>query len=207
MAMRDYREAGKAGQQRGRQARRRGGLLSGLLVGAFIGLAVAGALVWYLMPREGDFRTVETAPVLHPPPVAVTTPANPPAPPPTASTPPAAAPVAPGAAPAAGGNPNYTFYDILPGNQAPKPQSPVKKQDAWWLQVAALKSEADANALRARLILLGLDAVVQQARSGDSTLYRIRVGPFDAETAAQAARETLEVNNFEAKLLKVAVTH
>jgi cell division protein FtsN len=195
VSLRDYRDSTSAGRARGRPQRKRGGLLYGLLAGALLGLVAAGVLVWYLMPRAGDFRTVETAPVLRPPPVALTTPAQPAAP--AAPSPTTAGP---------GGNPNYTFYDILPGNQAPKPRPPAQARDAWWLQVAALKSEPEAGALRARLILLGLDAVVQPVQTGGDTFHRIRVGPFASEDAARSAGETLRVNNFEARLLKEAVT-
>ncbi len=217
---------------RGRPERKKRGLLFGLLIGAGLGLVVAGLMIWYFLPREGDFRTVASAPEVRVPPTAIATPAatspavaspSPPsgssaAPPPTATAS-ASAPgsastsVTPSASTPAPANPEYTFYEILPGNQTPKPQATKPKPSPqaglrliWWLQVAALKSEVDANALRARLLLIELPAVVQKTGSDAAAMFRIRVGPFSDEATAQTAREKLRVNNFDAKLLKEAVT-
>lgn len=191
MARRDYKNASpRAGERR---AGRRGGLVGLLFGGILIGLAVAAVLAWYLLPREGDFKEVKRAPEVRVPSTSIRTPA------PTEPVPaqPEATPPEPS---------NYTFYDILPGNQAPKPQSAGKPAEQWWLQVAALKNAADADSLRARLTLLNLRAVVQPTTGSGAALHRVRVGPYASEAAAESARETLTVNNFEARLLKEAVT-
>lgn len=191
MARQDYKDASRSRPEGG--GRKRGGALKGLLWGILLGLVVAAALIWLFFPRTGDFRTVTPAPDLQPPPVAIVTPQAPePAPPPAEAK--------------AGENPNYTFYEILPGNQTPRPQPPAKAGEVWWLQVAALKSEADANALKAKLILLGLDVTVRETMAGQDALYRIRVGPFAKDSDARRAQETLLANKFEARLLKEAVT-
>lgn len=170
---------------------RRIGLPKALFWGILIGLVVAGLLAWYLLPRATDFKKVTSAPELLIPPTSIATPAQPtPAQP--ATTPPDSA--------------NYTFYDILPGNQAPKPLTPAPDKEEWWLQVAALKNAEDADALRAKLTLLNLNAVVQATTTGGAPLHRVRVGPFRGQDAAESASETLTVNNFEARLLKEPVT-
>ncbi|TCJ14754.1 SPOR domain-containing protein [Parasulfuritortus cantonensis] len=178
MARRDYKNSG------GRSGDKRGGRFGVLFFGILIGLVAAAVMAWYLLPRAGDFHAVESAPVLHAPPPAA----------------PAAKPVQPAEPAVPAPNPsNYTFYDILPGNKAPKPLPPAKEQ--WWLQVAALKNAADADALRAKLTLLNLNVVVQ-ATPGNPPLHRVRVGPFRSQDAAESAREGLTLNNFEARLLK-----
>lgn len=185
MARRDYKSSGT------RPAGRRGSPFKLLFGGVLLGLVVAGVMAWYLLPRASDFKPVPSAPVVQAPPTAIATPA----------------PAAPEKAVAPPPDPsNYTFYDILPGNQAPKPLPPAKDQELWWLQVAALKNARDADALRARLTLLNLSAAVQ-ATPGDPPLHRVRVGPFRSQSAAESARETLTVNNFEARLLKEPVAH
>lgn len=179
MARRDSRNAAPRSTGKG------GGRFGLLFFGVLLGLGVAGVMAWYLLPRATDFRPAPSAPVVKPPPAPVAPPAQP-------ADPAAAAP-----------NPsNYTFYDILPGDKAPKPLPPAKEQ--WWLQVAALKSAADADALRARLTLLNLSASVQ-ATPGERPLHRVRVGPFRSQDAAESARETLVLNKFEARLLKEPV--
>jgi cell division protein FtsN len=185
MARQERRSAGD------RPAGKRGGLLKALFGGVLLGLIVAGVMAWYLLPRDSDFKKVESAPTVRIPPTSISTPAPAAGPAPT-PTPPNATPPDPA---------NYTFYDILPGNKAPKPQAAPVAQDQWWLQVAALKNAKDADALRAKLTLLNLATVVQ-ATDGEVPLHRVRVGPFRSQEAAESARETLTVNNFEARLLK-----
>ncbi|MDD4880492.1 MAG: SPOR domain-containing protein [Gallionellaceae bacterium] len=178
MARRDYKNAGA------RASGKRGGPFKILFFGILLGLVVAGVMAWYLLPRASDFRKVESAPVVHAPPAAIATPAEP------------AKPVTPPPNPS-----NYTFYDILPGNKVAKPGQPAPGKEQWWLQVAALKNAKDADALRAKLTLLNLNVMVQ-ATVGDPPLHRVRIGPYKSQDAAESARETLIVNNFEARLLK-----
>lgn len=145
-----------------------------------------------------------------------TPPAQPPAQPPTQAvaqaagkpTPPAK-PTTPRPDPAADAASNvikprvdYTFYGILPGDKPVKPLPLPESKDIWWLQVAALKNPADADKLKARLILLGLQVATQKVESGDMSLYRIRVGPYKREDDALGDLDTLAANNFEPRLFK-----
>lgn len=161
-----------------------GGAFKILFGGVLLGLVVAGVMAWYLLPREGDFRKVESVPAVRPPP------------PPAIVSP---EPENPATAP------DYTFYDILPGNTAPKPAPAAPAAEQWWLQVAALKNAEDADALRAKLTLLNLNAIVL-AGPGTPPLHRVRVGPYPSQDTAESVRETLTVNNFEARLLKEPVS-
>jgi cell division protein FtsN len=170
-----------------------------LFSGVVIGLIAAAALAWFLIPRASDFRTIESAPQLQIPPSSIATPAPVEKPAEPVSPPPSAVPGA-----ETGGN--YTFYDILPGDKAPQPEQQAEATLQWWLQVAALRNREDADALRARLTLLNLNAVVQES-VGETPLHRVRVGPFDSQAAAESAQEMLVVNKLEARLLKEPVTH
>jgi cell division protein FtsN len=100
---------------------------------------------------------------------------------------------------------DYTFYGILPGDKPVKPVTPVKVQEIWWLQVAALKSPADADRLKAKIALLGLPVLTQVVESGGQTLHRVRVGPYKKDEDAMRHLDTLSQNNFEARLLKEPV--
>jgi cell division protein FtsN len=166
-----------------------------LFSGVVLGLIAAAVLAWFLIPRASDFRTPESAPDLRIPPSSIATPA--PAQP--------EKPVAQSAAPAtAEPGADYTFYDILPGDKTPSPTPQTDAKEEWWLQVAALRTQEDADALRARLTLLNLNAVVQDS-AGETPLHRVRVGPFESQAAAESAQETLTVNKLEARLLKEPV--
>ncbi|MCX7672463.1 MAG: SPOR domain-containing protein [Thiobacillaceae bacterium] len=118
---------------------------------------------------------------------------------PTAAKPPAPSPAKPPSA-----SSDFTFFDILPGEQPakPAPKSLQLPREVWWLQVAALKEAKDAERLKARLAQLGLPVQLQPVASGETTLHRVRVGPFKTEDEALAALDTLAENQYEPRLLK-----
>jgi len=205
-----------------------------VLLGLVIGLVVAAGLAWYFNIRTGEFKPVEQEPEVHPPvqPDARSEPARPPAaearsrkaeakpepkPEPMAAVSAkahAAKPAEPAAPiqerkPAKAAEPPsrvpLTFYGILPGEKPAKPVEPPKPKELWWLQVAALKSPADADKLKARLTLLGLVVSTQQVESADQSLYRVRVGPYQRDEDAFADLDTLAANNYEPRLLKEPV--
>jgi cell division protein FtsN len=99
-----------------------------------------------------------------------------------------------------------TFYGILPGEKPAKPVEPPKPKELWWLQVAALKSPVDADKLKARLAMLGLEVATQKVESAGQSLYRVRVGPYKRDEDAFADLDTLAANNYEPRLLKEPVT-
>jgi len=167
-------------------------MLMGMLLGLVGALVIVAALIWYFYAKPSEFKSPGQAPEVQAPAAPLQSEA-----PPVTESP---------AVGEAGTSPqNYSFYDILPGSKAPKPAEPPKAKELWWLQVAALKSAEDADRLKAQLTLLNLNTVVQPLQSNGATLYRVRVGPFKTESAAQSAQDTLAVNNFEPRLLKEAV--
>jgi cell division protein FtsN len=195
MAQRDYKNSEPRRNGSTKSNRKGNGLLKGVLVGVFLSLLMAGVLLWMLWPRPQDFKKVASAPELKPSASAIATPAKPVTdaskPTPTDQSQP---------------NPsNYTFYDILPGDKAPKPLPAKPSKEQWWLQVAALKSASDADELRARLALLNFSTVVKSTTKDDVMFYRVRVGPFADKSAADSAQKKLSENKFEARPLKEAV--
>lgn len=104
----------------------------------------------------------------------------PPAPPPVVAAPPTAA-----AAPPAGG--------VDTGNAGAR----------LMLQVGAYRSPDDADAVRAHLALLGLDAKVSVAQSDGAPLYRVRLGPFGQLDDLNGIRRTLSENGMEPQIVHV----
>jgi cell division protein FtsN len=192
VAHRDY----KSSEPRRAEKRkpRRGGAIKAFLSVIVLGLLLAGVILWKMWPRPSDFRQAPTAPSLSAPAATEN------APPPTANQPPPEQ----GSVPVQ--TPNFTFYDILPGNKAPRPLPARPAAEQWWLQVAALKNANDADALRAKLMLLNFGTVVEPTKKDDTTLYRVRVGPYPNQAAAETAQKQLAENKFEARPLKQAVT-
>lgn len=204
------------------RGRKGGGLFMGLVVGLVLGLVIAAGLAWYFNLGTEGFKNVESAPsdeapveaaakpgkAKAPPPAPAAAPAPEPPPPVPAETTARKAAVPPADTPAPGVKPrvDYTFYGILPGDKPAKPVEPPKSSsETWWLQVAALKSPADADKLKARLAFLGLQVSTQKVDSGGQSLYRVRVGPYKREDDALGDLDTLAQNNFEPRLLKEPV--
>ena len=207
-----------------------GSLLTGLFIGLVAGLVVAAGLAWYLSSRTPEFQTLETEPPakakmdrpatdkaeseVTPARAKDTTDttsdkvtakeaAKPtPTPPPQEPKQKVSEPTAREATGAIKPRVDYTFYGILPGDKPAKPIPLPDSKDIWWLQVAALKSPVDADKLKARLTLLGLEVATQKVDSGSGPLFRIRVGPYKREDDALGDLDTLAENNFEPRLFK-----
>ncbi len=110
----------------------------------------------------------------------------------------------------------YTFYEILEGNKAPKPDQPgeITKRESptataddktlFYLQAGAYQTEADADNQKARIALLGLEARVKTATVADKgTVYRVRLGPYRSQDEATEVRSTLKENGVETGLIKI----
>jgi cell division protein FtsN len=70
------------------------------------------------------------------------------------------------------------------------------------LQTGAFKSAQDADSMRARLALLGLDARVSQVtQDGATVLYRVRMGPYRGLDDLTGIRRTLSENGIEAQVV------
>lgn len=81
---------------------------------------------------------------------------------------------------------------------APKPVS----SGSYMLQAGAFRTANDAESLRARIILLGLPAVVQRAEVNGAQVNRVRVGPFSRLDDMNRARSQLGENKIESAVVR-----
>ena len=114
------------------------------------------------------------------------------------------------------GKDRFTFYDILTepekGAKAaevkPVPDAaPIDSADAKnggsFAQVGAFQTPEEADNLKAKVALLGIDAMVQKADiPGKGVLYRVRVGPYKNSDDMNHARAELAKNGIKAELVK-----
>lgn len=118
---------------------------------------------------------------------------------------------------AAPGKPRFDFYTILPGSETQVTEQEIKQKEAetkssetkenYFLQVGAFQNERDADNQKAKLALLGLEAIVQTAEIPDKGIWhRVRVGPFSDLEQINKARSELVANGFSADLIKVRTT-
>jgi len=92
----------------------------------------------------------------------------------------------------------------LPPAAAPKAAStpaPVAGE-AYFLQAGAYKQSADAESARARILLLGLKAVVQRAEVNGAQWYRVRVGPYARLDDMNRARVKLADNKIQSTIVR-----
>ncbi|MGV1045677.1 SPOR domain-containing protein [Limnohabitans sp.] len=71
------------------------------------------------------------------------------------------------------------------------------------IQVGAYRSAADADAQKAKLVMMGLDAKVSERDQGGRTVYRVRLGPYDDKAAAEKVRARLESSSIENTLVRL----
>lgn len=162
-----------------------------LLVGVAIGVTVA-AVIWILRPAGSE-----------------------PAPRPVAS------------APAAGERASrrielppekpsrFSFYELLPSYEVPVPIEPEARGDGrrrgdadlpspgeYVIQIASFRQRAEAEAQRAQLALIGVEAKVESVViNGSQTWYRVRVGPISEPTKVQETVGRLYDNGFDDVML------
>ncbi|MGL6112222.1 MAG: SPOR domain-containing protein [Rubrivivax sp.] len=90
-----------------------------------------------------------------------------------------------------------------PAPSAPKPAKPGADPLVYYAQAGAYTRSDDAEAQRAKLALLGMDAKVSERDQSGRTIYRVRVGPFEARTKAEATIETLQAAGVDSSLVRV----
>jgi cell division protein FtsN len=114
--------------------------------------------------------------------------------------------------------PRFDFYTILPGKeqsvtdrqikdaakQAAKPGAP---KESYFLQVGSFPNPADADNLKARLALMGMEANVEPANvAGKGVWYRVRLGPYTRVDEINRVRQQLTQNGVDVSLVKITDT-
>lgn len=111
--------------------------------------------------------------------------------------------------------PRFDFYTILPGSESQVTEQEIKQKEteaeknvrsteSYFLQVGAFQTEQEADNMKAKLALLGVEAIVQTAAIPDKgTWHRVRVGPFADLEQINRTRSELVKNGFKADLIKI----
>lgn len=111
--------------------------------------------------------------------------------------------------------PRFDFYTILPEMEVAIPDSenvdeptksiPVVEQEGTYiLQAGSFKTAAEADRLRANLILEGIEATIQTVTiDNKDTWHRVHIGPYQELKDVNDVRARLKESKIEAILLKV----
>lgn len=206
--------------------RQRGNVLVGIVIGIVIGLAAALAVAVYVTKVPVPFlsrnqgRTAEqdaaeskknkdwdpNAPLYGKNPAKTLPPASGPAAAGSAPVPPpaVAGPSDRPAAPAVGTTgKGASATDPLGDFAAAKASSGTPDPFLYFVQTGAFRSQEDAEAQRAKLSLMGVEARVTEREQSGRTVYRVRVGPFDKKDDADRNKARLEAGGVETALVRV----
>ncbi len=188
---RDYKGSDRKPASRGGG----GSLFIGILIGLVLGLGIALGVAWYINKMPNPFQ--QKAPAAKPE-------SGKPAP-----QPPKAADKNGKAAEA---KPRFDFYKILPGVEEPATdqqlrdakRAPSAARESFYLQAGAFQNAPDADNLKARLALLGVQASIQTTTLPDRGVWhRVRLGPYGSVEELNRARDTLKNNGIDTTLIKV----
>ncbi|MBP9954290.1 MAG: SPOR domain-containing protein, partial [Ottowia sp.] len=95
--------------------------------------------------------------------------------------------------------------DLAAARAGATPAAPAAAADpfAYFVQAGAFRTPEDADAQRARLSLMGVEARVSEREQAGRTVYRVRVGPFQNKDAADRVKQRLDGDGFDAALVRV----
>jgi cell division protein FtsN len=189
---RDYKNVERKGGGRGNGS----SLLVGIFIGLALGLIIALMVAWYINKMPSPFSS--RAPAMR----SEASKAQP-----TPVTPPSES----GNAKTTDDKQRFDFYKILPGKEETAPDQgkdaakPAPEgKEAFFLQAGAFSSAPEADNLKARLALLGVEAAIQSTPNADKGLmHRVRVGPYTNVDELNRVRETLKQNGIQTTLIRV----
>ena len=97
--------------------------------------------------------------------------------------------------------------DLVKAKAAEPKSAEVKPNDnadpfVYFVQAGAYRSEEEAQAQRAKTVLLGLDPKISERDQGGRTVYRVRMGPMD-KTEAERVRAKLEAAHIDSAMVRV----
>lgn len=191
-----------------------GGTILGLFLGLVAGVAIAFGIVWYLnktpLPFQNKASRAERKDETNGQPRSTQAPQPLPGKPGDTVT----------------EKPRFEFYKILPGEQQATPQGavpapapppdkataaappaavpPPAPSEMFYLQAGAFQKAPDADNLKARLTLLGLEVGVQEVSVPDKgTMHRVRVGPFANAEEMNRVRNQMSQGGIQATPIKV----
>lgn len=185
---RDY----KGSERKGGSRSSGGSLFIGILIGLVLGLGLALGVAWYINKMPNPFQ---------------------PKAPPAKSEP--AKTVEPAKTPEKGGKaateakPRFDFYKILPGVEEPATDQQLRDakgatKESFYLQAGAFQNAPDADNLKARLALIGMQASIQTTTLPDRGVWhRVRIGPYSNVEELNRTRDTLKKSGIDTTLIKV----
>ncbi len=101
--------------------------------------------------------------------------------------------------------PRYDFFTLLPEKEVVVPDYEIKTRNReekagksravrYMMQAGSFRNNKDADRLKAKLALIGIESKIELARIGDVNWYRVKLGPFLNMSATEVVRQRLRKN-------------
>ena len=144
------------------------------------------------------------APLVVPPPAPAATPAVVPTAPAAVAVKPDAKPSAAASADPLGDLAKVKAKAAASATVATAPAlAPTAEPFEYFVQAGAYRTPEDAEAQRAKLAMMGMEAKVTEREQSGRTVYRVRMGPFAKRDDAEHAKDRLESAGSETTLVRV----
>jgi cell division protein FtsN len=102
----------------------------------------------------------------------------------------------------------FDFYQILKGQEVEVDDrvienTPKESNIIYWLQIASFKNASDADQMRAKLLLINLNASTEKTTNKNAQeWHRVMAGPFKSRSKLAKARSILASNQINAIVIK-----
>ncbi len=105
--------------------------------------------------------------------------------------------------------PRFEFYTILPEFEVEIPETEIKIRKheekrgkagpgRYLLQVGSFRTYKDADKLKAKLAMLGIESTIETAKVKDTTWNRVKLGPYRSLNTVDRVRKKLRQNQIDA---------
>lgn len=114
--------------------------------------------------------------------------------------------------------PRFEFYSILPDLEVIVPDAPppeetegdtdepvstaIDPEGSYYLQVGSFQKAAQADRMKAQVLLLGLDVDIQTVTVTGERWHRVRIGPYADPAKLAAAQRRLRENDIDYLVLR-----
>lgn len=110
--------------------------------------------------------------------------------------------------------PQFDFYTILPEKEVVIPDYEINtrareervgqaKAASYILQAGSFKDFKDADNLRAKLAMMGIESKVEKAKVGNTIWNRVKMGPYTQMASVTTIRTRLRENGIDAVVMEV----
>lgn len=87
------------------------------------------------------------------------------------------------------------------GNAPAEDSTEVINTERFWVQAGTFATNEEAEAMRASIAFIGLDAQISSIRQAGKRVYLVRIGPFDTADNAEEIRQSLADNAIQGTVI------